>query len=86
VSATTRYDVAEIGLQQVNASQDSATVVVFGQYVVKSVNTGGRQAPSGSECTVTDDGAQACTQTVQMTLTKVAGDWEISALTLLTTS
>jgi hypothetical protein len=35
---------------------------------------------------VTDDGAQACTQTVQMTLTKVAGDWEISALTLLTTS
>jgi hypothetical protein len=86
VSATTSYDVAEVGLQQVNPAQDQATVVVFGQYVVKSVNSGSQQAPSGSECTVTDDGAQACTQTVQMTMTKVGGDWKISELTLLTTS
>jgi hypothetical protein len=86
VSATTSYDVAEVGLQQVNQSQDQATVVVFGQYVVKSVNTGTQQPPSGSECTVTDDGAQACTQTVQVTLTQVDGDWKISELTLLTTS
>jgi hypothetical protein len=86
VSATTSYDVAEVGLQQVNPSQDQATVVVFGQYVVKSVNSGSQQAPSGSECTVTDDGAQACTQTVQMTMTRVDGKWKISELTLLTTS
>jgi hypothetical protein len=86
VSATTSYDVAEVGLQQVNESQDQATVVVFGRYVVKSVNTGTQQPPSGSECTVTDDGSQACTQTVQVTLTQVGGDWKISELTLLTTS
>src|SRR4051794_6679174 len=86
VSATTSYDVAEVGLQRVNAAQDQATVVVFGQYVVKSVNSGTQQAPSGSECTVTDDGAQACTQTVQVTMTQVGGDWKISELTLLTTS
>jgi hypothetical protein len=86
VSATTSYDVAEVGLQQVNQAQDQATVVVFGQYVVKSVNSGTQQAPSGSECTVTADGAQACTQTVQVTLTQVGGDWKISGLTLLTTS
>jgi hypothetical protein len=86
VSATTSYDVAEVGLQQVNRSQDQATVVVFGQYVVKSVNSGSQQAPSGSECTVTDNGAQACTQTVQVTLTQVGGAWKISALSLLTSS
>jgi hypothetical protein len=86
VSATTSYDVAEVGLQQVNESQDQATVVVFGQYVVESVNSGTQQAPSGSECTITDDGAQACTQTVQVTLTQVEGNWKISELTLLTTS
>jgi hypothetical protein len=86
VSATTSYDVAEVGLQQVNGAQDQATVVVFGQYVVKSVNSGTQKAPAGSECTVTSDGAQACTQTVQVTLLQVGGHWKISALTLLTTS
>jgi len=86
VSATTSYDVAEVGLQRINGAQDQATVVVFGQYVVKSVNSGTQQAPSGSECTVTEDGAQACTQTVQVTLTQVSGDWKISELTLLTSS
>jgi len=86
VSATTSYDVAEVGLQQVDAGQDQATVVVFGRYVVESVNSGTQQAPAGSECTVTDEGAQACTQTVQVTLTQVDGDWKISELTLLTSS
>ena len=52
VSATTSYDVLDVGLQQINDAQDAATVVVFGQYVVKSVNTGSQPAPQGSECTV----------------------------------
>ncbi|SDN64781.1 hypothetical protein SAMN05660199_00494 [Klenkia soli] len=86
VSATTSYDVLEVGLQQVNDSQDQATLVVFGQYVVKSVNSGTQAAPTGSECTVTDDGAQSCTQTVRVTVLKVDGAWKISELTLLTSS
>jgi hypothetical protein len=86
VSATTSYDVLEVGLQQVNDAQDQATLVVFGQYVVTSVNSGTQQAPAGSECTVTDDGAQSCTQTVRVTVTRVDGDWKISELTLLTSS
>jgi hypothetical protein len=86
VSATTSYQVLDVGLQQVNDAQDTATVVVFGEYVVKSVNTGEQPAPQGSECTVTADGAQSCTQTVQVRITKVKGDWKINELTLLTTS
>jgi hypothetical protein len=86
VSATTSYQVLDVGLQQVNDAQDTATVVVFGEYVVKSVNTGEQAAPQGSECTVTADGAQSCTQTVRVRITKVNGDWKISELTLLTTS
>jgi hypothetical protein len=86
VSATTSYDVLDVGLQQINDSQDTATLVVFGQYVVKSVNSGKSQAPQGSECTVTTDGAQSCTQTVQVGIIKVDGAWKINALTLLTTS
>lgn len=86
VSATTSYHVLDVGLQQVNDAQDTATVVVFGEYVVKSVNTGEQAAPQGSECTVTADGAQSCTQTVRVRVTKVDGDWKISELTLLTTS
>jgi hypothetical protein len=86
VSATTSYQVLDVGLQQVNDAQDTATVVVFGEYVVKSVNTGEQAAPQGSECTVTPDGAQSCTQTVRVRITKVNGDWKISELTLLTTS
>jgi hypothetical protein len=86
VSATTSYQVLDVGLQQVNDAQDTATVVVFGEYVVKSVNTGEQPAPQGSECTVTADGAQSCTQTVRVRLTKVDGDWKINDLTLLTTS
>jgi co-chaperonin GroES (HSP10) len=86
VSATTRYEVLDVGLQQVNESQDTATLVVFGQYVVESVNSGTQPAPEGSECQVTPSGAQSCTQTVQVTVVDVDGDWKISELTLLTTS
>jgi hypothetical protein len=86
VSATTRYEVLDVGLQEVNEAQDVATVVVFGQYVVESVNSGDQPAPEGSECLITPAGAQSCTQTVRVTLVDVEGDWKISALTLLTTS
>lgn len=86
VSATTKYDVVDVGLQQINDAQDTATLVVFGQYVVKSVNSGNQPAPQGSECTTTSDGAQSCTQTVQVKETKVGGAWKITDLTLLTTS
>jgi hypothetical protein len=86
VSATTRYEVLDVGLQQVNEAQDTATAVVFGQYVVESVNSGTQEAPEGSECQVTPGGAQSCTQTVRVTLVDVDGEWKISELTLLTTS
>jgi len=86
VSATTSYDVLEVGLQQVNRSQDQATLVVFGQYVVQSVNSGTQAPPTGSECTVTDDGAQSCTQTVRVTVLDTDDGWKISELTLLTSS
>ena len=86
VSATTSYEVLDVGLQQVNESQDTATLVVFGRYVVESVNSGDQPAPEGSECEVTPAGAQACIQTVQLRLDRVDGEWKISELTLLTTS
>jgi hypothetical protein len=86
VSATTRYEVLDVGLQQVNGAQDTATLVVFGQYVVESVNSGSQPAPEGSECRVTPGGAQSCTQTVRVTVVDVDGGWKISELTLLTTS
>jgi co-chaperonin GroES (HSP10) len=86
VSATTRYEVLDVGLQQVNDAQDTATLVVFGQYVVESVNSGTQPAPEGSECRVTPGGAQSCTQTVQVRVVDVGGEWRISELTLLTTS
>ena len=86
VSATTSYEVVDVGLQQINEAQDTATLVVFGRYVVKSTTTGQEPAPEGSECEVSPDGAQSCTQTVQVGVVKVDGDWKISELTLLTTS
>jgi hypothetical protein len=86
VSATTRYKVLDIGLQQINDAQDSATMVVFGSYIVESVNSGDQPAPEGSECSVTDEGAQSCTQTVKVRIVRVDGDWKISELTLLTSS
>jgi co-chaperonin GroES (HSP10) len=86
VSATTSYEVLDVGLQQINEAQDAATLVVFGQYVVQSATSGQEQAPEGSECLVTAEGAQSCTQTVQVGVTRVDGQWKISELTLLTTS
>jgi hypothetical protein len=86
VSATTRYEVLDVGLQQVNGAQDTATLVVFGQYVVESVNSGSQPAPEGSECQITPGGAQSCTQTVRVTVVDVDGEWKINELTLLTTS
>ena len=53
---------------------------------MKSVNTGEQAAPEGSECTVTADGGQSCTQTVEVHVTKVDGDWKIDELNLRTTS
>ena len=46
VSATTSYEVVDVGLQQINEAQDTATLVVFGKYVVKST-TSGRAGPEG---------------------------------------
>ncbi len=86
VSATTSYEVVDVGLQRINEAQDTATLVVFGRYVAKSATSGQEPAPEGSECEVSPDGAQACTQTVQVGVVKVEGDWKISELTLLTTS
>ncbi len=86
VSATTSYEVLDVGLQQVDDDQEAATVVVFGRYVAKSVTSGNGQAPPGSECEVTPEGAQSCVQTIQLRLVQVDGDWKISELTQLTTS
>jgi hypothetical protein len=84
VSATTSYEVFDVGLQQVNDAQDTATLVVFGQAVAESVNTGEQPAPPGSACQVTPEGAQVCVKTIQVRLMKVDGDWKISELTVLT--
>lgn len=86
VSATTSYEVLDVGLQQVNDAQDTATVVVFGRYLTKSVTSGNGAAPPGSECEVTPDGAQSCVQTIQVGMVQVDGEWKISELTQLTTS
>ena len=87
VSATTRYEVLDVGLQQVNEAQDTATLVVFGQYVVESVNSG-TQAGAGGLGVPGDarpgrspaprrSGSRSWTWTAT---------WKISELTLLTTS
>jgi hypothetical protein len=86
VSATTSYEVLDVGLQQINEAQDTATLVVFGEYVVESVNTGDQPAPEGSGCRTTPEGGQSCTQTVDVGVVKVDGDWKINELTLRTTS
>jgi hypothetical protein len=86
VSATTSYEVADVGLRRINEAQDTASVVVFGRYVVKSATTGQEPAPQGSACEVGADGSQACTQTVDLDLVKVDGTWKISELAVRTTS
>jgi hypothetical protein len=78
--------VVDVGLQRINEARDTATLVVFGKYLVKSATSGREPAPEGSECEVSPDGARACTQTVQVGVVKVEADWKISELTLLTTS
>lgn len=86
VSATTSYEVLDVGLKQINDAQDTATVVVFGSYVARSATTGSSEAPQGSECQVTPEGAQSCVQTLRIDLLRVDGEWKISDLTQLTTS
>jgi hypothetical protein len=84
VSATTRLDVLDVGLQQINDAQDAATLVVFGNYVTKSVNSGSQAAPQGSACAVTTDGAQSCRQIMRVHVIRVSGDWKIDEVTVLT--
>jgi hypothetical protein len=84
VSATTHLDVLDIGLQQINDAQDAATLVVFGNYVTKSVNTGSQAAPQGSACQVTPDGAQSCREIMRVHVLRVDGDWKIDEVTVLT--
>jgi hypothetical protein len=86
VSATTSYSVLDVGLQQINDAQNAATLVVFGQYVVKSVNTASQKAPTGSECQATADGGQSCTQTLKLDLVKVSKAWKIKGVTVITSS
>ena len=86
VSATTSYEVADVGLRRINEAQDTASLVVFGRYVVKSATTGQEPAPQGSGCEVSPDGAQACTQTVDVDVVKIDGTWKISELAVRTTS
>jgi len=86
VSATTRVDNITIGLQDINEEQTEAVVIAYGTFVVNSVNSGQQSAPTGSECAVTDDGADACVQTLQLNLVNVDGTWLVSDLTTLTTA
>jgi hypothetical protein len=86
VSATTRYEIVDVGLRRINDAQDDAQVVVFGSYVVESVTSGEQPAPEGSECQVTPEGAQACVQTIDVGMVKDDGVWKIDELTLRTTS
>jgi hypothetical protein len=86
VSATTRLDVLDVGLQQINEAQDAATLVVFGNYVVTSVNSGSQAPPQGSACEVTPDGAQSCRQILRVHVLRVDGDWKIDEVTVLTGS
>jgi hypothetical protein len=86
VSATTRYEVDDVGLKRISEAQDSATVLVFGAYVIESVNSGEQEAPEGSGCTVTPEGAQSCIQNLRLELEKVDGEWKIQDYAVLTTS
>ncbi|SEO67149.1 hypothetical protein [Trujillonella endophytica] len=85
VSATIRYDVRDVAVQQVDDDQQEATLVVFGQLVAKSVNSGTQPAPEGSECVVTPEGEQSCVRTVQIRMVRADDEWRISELTVLTT-
>ncbi|MGY1602757.1 hypothetical protein [Geodermatophilus sp. SYSU D00815] len=84
VSATTRLEVSDVALQQVDDAQDAATLVVFGDYVTESVTTGGEPAPEGSGCRLTPEGASSCTQTIQVHVVELDGGWKIDQITVLT--
>ncbi|WP_040338563.1 hypothetical protein [Candidatus Blastococcus massiliensis] len=84
-SAKGRYDVTDVGLQQVNEAQDTATLVVFGELVVESTNAGTQPAPPGSECR-TATGTSACIYTLRVTVVQVDGEWKLSEAIILSTS
>ena len=75
-----------MGLKRISEAQDSATVLVFGSYVIESVTSGEQEAPEGSGCMVTPQGAQSCIQTLRLELEKVEGEWKIGDYAILTTS
>jgi hypothetical protein len=83
VSATTRYEIDDIGLKRINEAQDSATVLVFGRYVVDSVTSGEKDAPEGSACEVTPEGAQACTQILRLDVVDTDDGWKIEDYAIL---
>ena len=83
VSATTRYEIDDIGLKRINDAQDSATVLVFGSYVIESVTSGEQEAPEGSACEVTAEGAQACTQILRLEVVDDDGEWKIEDYAVL---
>lgn len=84
-SAKGRYEVTDVGLQQVNEAQDTATLVVFGQLVVESVNAGTQPAPPGSECRAAT-GTSTCIYTLRVTVVQVDGEWKLSDAVILSTS
>jgi len=83
VSATTRYEIDDIGLKRINEAQDSATVLVFGRYVVDSVSSGEKDAPEGWACEVTPEGAQACTQILRLDVVDTDDGWKIEDYAIL---
>lgn len=66
--------------------QTEAVVVAYGTKVTKSVNSGQQAPPAGSECAVTEDGADACVLTQQLALHNVDGTWLVSAVSTITTT
>ena len=86
VSATTSYEVLDVGLQQVNDAQDTATLVVFG--AVRG-QVGEQRGPSRRpRVGVPGDprGGAVLHADGPGRWSQVDGDWKISQLTLLTTS
>ncbi|TKJ19328.1 hypothetical protein A6V29_10180 [Blastococcus sp. CCUG 61487] len=84
-SATGRYEVLDVGLQQVNEAQDTATLVVFGQLVVESATSGTQAAPEGSECRAAE-GTSMCIYTLRVTVVEVDGEWKLSDAIILSTA
>src|SRR4051794_36822410 len=72
-AAATGYEVLAAGLQQISGAHDTATLVAFGQYVVKTVNSSNQPAPQGSESQVAPDGGQTCAEPVRVRVVKADG-------------